>query len=72
MNLIQKYKEQSIDRLNVNCGIIENLKNHEIRTMDNLCQKSKTDLKEIGLQTNDVNKIYVELQLLGLNLKGSL
>ena len=72
MNLSEKYKEQNIDRLDVNYGIIEDLKNHEIRTIGDLCQKSKTELKEMDLPTNDVNKIHVELQLLGLKLKGAL
>ena len=72
MNFIEKYREQKIDRLDVNCGIIETLKNNEIITIRDLYKKSKTDLREMAIETNDINKIYVELQLLGLNLKGAL
>lgn len=72
MNFIEKYREQKIDRLDVDCEIIETLKNNEITTIGDLCQKSKKDFREMAIETNDINKIYVELQLLGLNLKGAL
>lgn len=35
-------------------------------------QKTKTNLKEIKVDGKEINKIDIELQLIGLNLKGSL
>lgn len=68
----QKLKNQSINRLDVNDNILNILKEKEIDTIGELCSKSKTDLKNLGLLPNESNKIEVELQLMGLNLRNSL
>jgi DNA-directed RNA polymerase alpha subunit len=68
----QKISNQRIDRLDINDNILNVLKENEITTLGNLCSKSKTDLKNIGLLPNESNKVEVELQLMGLNLRNSL
>lgn len=67
-----KYFNQYIDRLDVNQNALEKLKEHKIITLGNLSNYKKSQLKDMGLQTNEINKIQVELELLGLALKGSL
>ena len=68
----QKLKNQSINRLDVNDNILNVLMDKEIDTIGKLCSKSKTDLKNMWLLPNESNKIEVELQLMGLNLRNSL
>ena len=68
----QKISNQRIDRLDINDNILNVLNENEITTLGNLCSKSKTDLKNIGLLPNESNKVEVELQLMGLNLRNSL
>lgn len=68
----EKISNQSINRLDISEHIIEILINSNIDTIGKLCKKSKTDLKKIGLLQNEANKIEIELELLGLNLKNSL
>ena len=69
---INKYFNQFIDRLDVNQKSIDKLKENEIITLGNLSNCKKSQLKDMGLQQNEINKIEVELELLGLSLKGSL
>jgi DNA-directed RNA polymerase alpha subunit len=68
----QKIRNQRIDRLDISDSVLNVLKENEITTLGNLCSKSKTDLKNIGLLPNESNKVEVELQLMGLNLRNSL
>lgn len=68
----EKIKKQSIDRLNIGTTILEILRENNIKTIGDLCKKSKSDLKKINLSSNEINKIDVELQLEGFNLKNSL
>ena len=67
-----KYFNQYIDRLDVNQNALDKLKANEIITLGKLSNYKKSQLKDFGLQSNDINKIQVELELLGLALKGSL
>ena len=68
----EKIKKQSINRLDIKDSIINVLNENRIDTLGNLCEHSKTELKNIGLIPNETNKIEVELQLMGLNLRNSL
>ncbi len=63
---------QSIDRLDISDKVINKLKDNNIKTLGKLCGKSKTDLKDLDIVQADINKIQIQLQLLGLNLKGGL
>ena len=67
-----KYFSQFVDRLDVNQKALDTLKENEITTLGKLSTYKKSQLKDIGLLSNDINKIEVELELLGLTLKGSL
>ena len=67
-----KYFSQFVDRLDVIQKAIDTLKENNINTLGTLGNYSKTQLKDFGLLQNEVNKIEVELELLGLTLKGSL
>lgn len=69
---MNKILKQSIERIDIDVRIIELLKENGIMTIKDICSKSKTDLKELTLSFQEINKIQVELQLLGLNLKGGL
>ena len=67
-----KYFNQYIDRLDVNQNALEKLKANEIITLGKLSNYKKSQLQDFGLQQNEISKIEVELELLGLSLKGSL
>lgn len=68
----EKISKQSIDRLDICDNAINILKENNIKTIGQLCKKSKSDLKKLYIEQFEVNKIDIELQLLGLNLKNSL
>ena len=72
MKLEEKYLKQNIDRLDIPVSEINILKEKGIKTLGNLCEYTKTNLKDFGILSNNINKIQVELQLLGLNLKGGI
>jgi len=69
---MNKFLKQSIERIDIDVRIIDLLKENGIITIKDICNKSKTDLKDLSLSFQEINKIQVELQLLGLNLKGGL
>lgn len=66
-----KYTKQYVDRLDVSEKAINKLKENKITTLGKLSKYSKTDLKNMELLQNEINKIEIELELLGLGLKGS-
>lgn len=67
-----KYLEQYIERLDVNNETREVLKNNKIIKLGELCQKSRKELTEMGIDTNVAKDIELQVQFLGLNLKNSL
>lgn len=69
MKIEEKLAKQSINRLNISDNVIRILKANNINTLKDLCEKSKTYLKNIDLNQNDISTINIELQLLGLGLK---
>ena len=69
---MNKFLKHSIERIDIDVRIIDLLKENGIITIKDICNKSKTDLKDLSLSFQEINKIQVELQLLGLNLKGGL
>ena len=72
MKTENKYIKQSIERLDIPVEKIDLLKEKNIKTLGDLKNYSKTDLKSFNLSSNEINKIQIELQLLGLNLKNGL
>ena len=66
-----KYEKQLIDRfLFLKDGQISSLKKNNIKTLGQLSNQTKSSLRNIGFVNQEINKIDVELQLLGLGLKG--
>ena len=63
-----KYLKQSIDRLDIPTKAIDLLKKNGIEKIEQLCDKTKTYLKNLGLNSVEINKLEIELQLLGLNI----
>ena len=65
-----KYEKQSIDRfLFISEGNLTQMKNNNIRTLGELSKHSPSNLKNLGLQDDDINMINKELRLLGMGLK---
>ena len=69
MRIDEKLAKQSINRLNISDNVTVILKANSINTLENLCDKSKSFLKSIDISQSDINKINIELQLMGLGLK---
>ena len=68
----EKMSKQSIDRLDISDNTLKVLKENNIKTIGQLCRKSKSDLRDFELVQFEISKIEIELQLLGLNLKNAL
>lgn len=68
----KEFEKQNIEQLNISNATIKILKENKIIKIGQLCKKTKTDLKKMNLSNSEVNKIDIELQLLGLVLKGTL
>jgi len=67
-----KILKQSIDRLDISDKTLSILKGNRVNIIADLCKKSKTDLKKLDIVQAEISKIQIELQLLGLNIKGGL
>ena len=66
----EKYTKQSIDRfLFIKENMLNVLKDDNVKTLGQLSNKTRTDLKNYGFEHYEKNKIDIELQLLGLGLK---
>lgn len=72
MDYTEKYRNQSVGRLDIKCEIIDKLENAQIDTLGQLSQMSKSKLKEFDLSQKEIEKVEIEMQLLGLGLKNSL
>lgn len=64
----EEYLSQSIEILNIPKSIIDIFTKKNILTISKLCKKTKQDLKEIGLIKAEIDKVEIELQLIGLDL----
>ncbi len=64
-----QYLTEKIDIIDSPKEIKEILKQNGVETIKDLCSKTKTDLKNMRLSFSEINKIQVEIQLLGLNLQ---
>ena len=66
-----KYEKQSVDRLIfLSDGKLECIKNNNIETLGQLSKINKSDLLNLGFNNNEISEIDIELQRLGLSLKG--
>lgn len=64
-----EYLMKKIDIIDIPKEIKDLLKQNNVVTINDLCSKTKNELKQIRLSFSEINKIQVEVQLLGLNLK---
>ncbi len=65
-----KYLTQSIDRFEfIKEDMLNVLKQDKVYTLGELSNKTRTDLKHYGFENFEINKIDIELQLLGLGLR---
>jgi len=65
-----KYEKQFIDRFTfIEEEKLTQMKNNNIKTLGQLSRHTRTDLKNFGFESFEINKIDIELQLLGLGLK---
>lgn len=62
--------EKNIDILKLNNETVTILKKHKITKIESLANKSKTDLKKLGLMGYQISEIELKLQLEGLDLNG--
>lgn len=60
--------DESIDILDISDKINKLLKDNNISIIKELCCKTKTDLKNLGLFTHQITEIEIALQLKGLDL----
>lgn len=67
-----KILEQSIQRLNISDEVIKRLEENRVININELCNKTKKELKEMELNQNEIDNIQIKLQEEGLNLRGSL
>ena len=63
--------EKKIDILKLNNETVTILKKHRITKIESLANKSKTDLKKLGLMGYQISEIELKLQLEGLDLNGN-
>ena len=64
-----EYLSKKIDIIDIPKEIKELLNQNKVITIEDLCSKTKTELKNMRLSFSEINKIQVEVQLLGLNLQ---
>lgn len=71
LKMKEKIINENIDRLNISCKLIELLKQNKITKISQLCNKTKTNLRNINLTNTEISQVEIELQLLGLDLKNN-
>lgn len=64
-----KYSKQYVDRLDVSVSTIDILKNYKITLLGDLNKYTQKDLKKMKIESEEIEKIKEELELLGLSLK---
>ena len=65
----EKLLNEDVNRLNISIRAINALANNQITKLKQICSKTKSDLKDMGLTTSEIKDTEKELQLLGLNLR---
>ncbi len=64
-----KLNQKLVSELDISETILNILNSNKIKTIGQLCKKRKTDLRNIGLENQQINKIDIELQLIGYSLR---
>ena len=65
---MNKFLDEDITFLNLNNSLNNILKNNNIYKVNDLWLYNKNDLKNIGVNNNDIKEIVIKLELLGLEL----
>ena len=65
---MNKFLDEDITFLNLNNTLSNILKNNNIYKVNDLWLYNKKDLKNIGVNNNDIKEIVIKLELLGLDL----
>lgn len=58
-----------IDMLNISKETMDILKNNQVETVKDLCNLTRAELMELGIEKVGISEIIVSLQLLGLDIK---
>lgn len=66
---MKKILEENIDILNLDKKTLTKLLNNNIDTILKLCDYSRMSLTELKFTNDQINRIMVNLQLIGLDLK---
>lgn len=66
---MEKFLEKNISNLRLGNQITNKLLNDNIKTILDLCNYSRIELSELNFSNEQINKIMIALQLLGLDLK---
>jgi len=69
---MDKLLKQNIERIEIKDEVLDILKDNNIILLNDLCNKKKKDLKELGIGYQVINDMELQLQLLGLKFKNSL
>lgn len=68
--LESKYEKQSVDRFSfISEENLTLIKNNNIKTLGQLSNHTETELKNLGLNKNEITDLKNELNLLGMWLK---
>ena len=68
--LESKYEKQSVDRFTfISDKNLSTMKNNNIRTLGELSNHSESELKNLGLNKDEITNMKSELNLLGMWLK---
>ena len=62
-------ENSTIDRLKVSDAIKKILKENNIVELKQLCEQTRTDLKNVGLLKNAIKEVNIDFELLGRKLK---
>lgn len=70
--MMQKHEKQNIERFTfISDEKLNLLKDNKIKTLGQLSNNTRSNLKELGFENYEIKKIDVELQLLGMGLRES-
>lgn len=63
--------KDNIQKIRLDKNMTKILYERNIKTLGDLCNQSKTDLRKINLQGSQIRDIEIKLQLNGLNLRNN-
>lgn len=66
---MKKILEENISILSLDKNILKKLNDNNIDTIIKLCSYSRMNLSELDFSSDQINKIIISLQLIGLDLK---